>query len=188
MSFARRFFPGARKRRNSVSAPAGNPDSIIVFNPGVIPRILSITPHEDYTAGEINDPNRVEIRRAVDGKIDGTQVHTLSYLGRTWGMGSSRFSAEQVVKLSQGIRKQGGVDQCKLSKSMISKIETNKVVPSVATLAKLAKSLGTSVSALLERNGDLVVHIRVGGLRGNRNLRRALHFVTAMDFRKSPRL
>lgn len=46
-------------------------------------------------------------------------------------------------------------NKCNLSKSMISKIETNKVVPSVATLAKLAKSLGTSVSALLENNSSL---------------------------------
>ena len=85
-----------------------NPARIVAFNPGVVPRILSVTPHEDYTAGEINDPNRVEIRRAVDGKIDGTQVPILSYLGRTWGTGSPRFSAERVVKWSQSIRKQGG--------------------------------------------------------------------------------
>jgi hypothetical protein len=92
----------------AAAARAGNSDSAIAFNPGVVPRILSVTPHEDYTAGEINDPNRVEIRRAVDGRIDGTQVHILSYLGRTWGMGMPRFSMEQVVKWSQAIRKQGG--------------------------------------------------------------------------------
>ncbi|MCX5644230.1 MAG: serine hydrolase [Phycisphaerae bacterium] len=92
----------------AAAARAGNPDSIVAFNPGVVPRILSVTPHEDYTAGEINDPNRVEIRRTVEGRIDGTQVHILSYLGRTWGMGAPRFSAEQVVTWSQRIRKQGG--------------------------------------------------------------------------------
>jgi hypothetical protein len=92
----------------AAAARAGNPESIVAFNPGVVPRILSVTPHEDYTAGEINDPNRVEIRRAVDGKIDGTQVHILSFLGEKWGMGSPRFPTEQVVKWSQGIRKQGG--------------------------------------------------------------------------------
>ena len=92
----------------AAAARAGNPDSVIAFNPGVVPRILSITPHEDYTAGEINDPNRVEIRRAVEGKIDRTQVHILSYLGRTWGMGTPRFATEQVVQWSQRIRKQGG--------------------------------------------------------------------------------
>ena len=90
------------------AAGAGNPDRVLAFNPGVVPRILSVTPHEDYTAGEINDPNRVEIRRAVDGRIDGTQVHILSYLGRTWGMGSPRFATEQVVTWSQCIGKQGG--------------------------------------------------------------------------------
>jgi CubicO group peptidase (beta-lactamase class C family) len=92
----------------AAAARAGNSESIVAFNPGVVPRILSVTPHEDYTAGEINDPNRVEIRRAVDGRIDGSQVHILSFLGEKWGMGSPRFSAEQVVKWSQGIRKQGG--------------------------------------------------------------------------------
>ncbi len=92
----------------AAAARAGNPDSIVAFNPGVVPRILSVTPHEDYTAGEINDPNRVEIRRAVNGRIDGTQVHILSYLGRTWGMGTPRFSTEQVVTWSQRIHKQGG--------------------------------------------------------------------------------
>ena len=75
----------------------------------MVPRILSITPHEDYTAGEINDPNRVEIRRAVGGKIDGAQVHILSFLGETWGMGSPRFSTEQVVAWSRKIAKAGGV-------------------------------------------------------------------------------
>lgn len=92
----------------AAAARAGNPAGIVAFNPGVVPRILSVTPHEDYTAGEINDPNRVEIRRAVDGRIDGTQVHILSYLGERWGMGAPRFSTDQVIKWSQSIRKQGG--------------------------------------------------------------------------------
>ena len=59
------------------------------------------------------------------------------------------------IRIGQNRTIQEIADKCKLSKSMISKIETNKVVPSVATLSKLAKSLGTSVSALLEKNGDL---------------------------------
>jgi len=36
----------------AAAARAGNPDSLVAFNPGVVPRILSLTPHEDYTAGE----------------------------------------------------------------------------------------------------------------------------------------
>jgi len=93
----------------AAAARAGNPGGVVAFNPGVVPRILSVTPHEDYTAGEINDPNRIEIRRAVAGKIDGTQVHILSYLGQRWGMGEPRFSTEQVIEWSRSVRKQGGV-------------------------------------------------------------------------------
>lgn len=40
-----------------------------------------------------------------------------------------------------------------LSKSMISKIENNKTVPSVAALVKIAKALGTNISNLLEQDG-----------------------------------
>jgi hypothetical protein len=123
----------------AAAARAGNPDSVIAFNPGVVPRILSVTPQEDYTAGEINDPNRVEIRRAVDGKIDGAQVHILSYLGRTWGMGAPRFSAEQVVKWSQSIRKQGGAITWDVP------IQPNGLIsqPFIDQLATVGKALGS---------------------------------------------
>ena len=39
-----------------------------------------------------------------------------------------------------------------LSRSMISKIENNKTVPSVAAHVKIAKALGTNISSLLESN------------------------------------
>jgi len=42
-----------------------------------------------------------------------------------------------------------------LSRSMISKIENNKTVPSVAALIKIARALGTNISSLLENNGLL---------------------------------
>lgn len=93
----------------AAAARAGNPNSLVAFNPGVVPRILSLTPHEDYTAGEINDLDRVEIRRAVDGKIDGAQVHILSFLGQRWGMAPPRFSEQQVVTWSRRIADSGGV-------------------------------------------------------------------------------
>lgn len=59
------------------------------------------------------------------------------------------------IRLRQNRTIQEIADACNLSKSMISKIETNKVIPSVSTLVKLAKSLGAHVSALLEENGDV---------------------------------
>jgi hypothetical protein len=50
----------------------------------------------------------VDLRRAVDGKHDGVQVHVLSYLGRRWGMGEPRFSTEQVVRWSLERTSKGG--------------------------------------------------------------------------------
>ena len=93
----------------AAAARAGNSRSVVAFNPGVYTRILSVTPYEDYTAGETVFPERVAIYRAVDGKVDGTQVHVLSYLGSRWGAGEPRMSAEEVVKCTQDIRKHGGV-------------------------------------------------------------------------------
>lgn len=123
----------------AAAARAGNPDSIVSFNPGVVNRILSLTPYEDYTAGEINDPNRIEIRRAVNGKVDGTQVHILSYLGHRWGMGTPRFKTEQVVEWSRGIIKAGGVITWDVP------IQTNGLMAQsfINQLAAVGKALGT---------------------------------------------
>lgn len=92
----------------AAAARAGNSASIIAFNPGVVDRIISVTPYEDYSAGEINEPERLMIRRTVNGLMDGTQVHMLSYLGQTWGMGQPRFSAEQAAEWSRRIVRYGG--------------------------------------------------------------------------------
>jgi hypothetical protein len=93
----------------AAAARAGNPDSVVAFNPGVVDRALSITPFEDYTAGEINDLDRSMIRRATDGFVDGAQAHFLSFLGERWGMGSPRYSTEQAVAFSRKIVEQHGV-------------------------------------------------------------------------------
>lgn len=59
----------------------------------------------------------------------------------------------RTIRLRQNRTIQEVANICGLSKSMVSKIETDKVFPSVATLTKLAKSLGTNVSSLMEENG-----------------------------------
>ena len=92
----------------AAAARAGNPDVIVAFNPGVVYRILSMTPYEDFTAGEIDKPELVTIRRGADGKVDGTQIHMLSYLGQTWGMGAPRFTAEQVIGYTKKVTDSGG--------------------------------------------------------------------------------
>ena len=93
----------------AAAARAGNPASVVAFNPGVVYRIISVSPFEDYTAGEIDQPDRLTIRRASEGKVDGAQIQVLSYLGKTWGQGDPRFSVEQIITWSRNVTGQGGV-------------------------------------------------------------------------------
>ncbi len=80
----------------SAAARAGNPDSAVGFSRGRVHRILSLTPYEDYSGGEVNDPQAIILRRIEDGKQDGTQVHAVTHLGETWGSGAPRFATDYV--------------------------------------------------------------------------------------------
>ena len=89
----------------AAAARAGNPGSIVAFNPGVVDPIISLTPVEDYTAGEINDPEKVK----CPGRwVDSVQFHMLSYLGPSWAQSPPRFANEQVFKITEGIVRKGG--------------------------------------------------------------------------------
>ncbi|MGH9582334.1 MAG: alpha-L-fucosidase [Bryobacteraceae bacterium] len=92
----------------AAAARAGNPNAALAFNPGVYYRIYPLSPYQDFTAGEIDKPELVRITRAVDGKLDGAQIHMLSYLDQTWGRGAPRFTTEQVVGYSRKIWAAGG--------------------------------------------------------------------------------
>jgi hypothetical protein len=92
----------------AAAARAGNPDAAVAFNPGVVYRILSMTPYEDFTAGEIDKPELATVRRGADGKMDGIQIHMLSYLGQTWGRGEPRFKTEEAIGYTKKIRDFGG--------------------------------------------------------------------------------
>jgi hypothetical protein len=124
----------------AAAARAGNPDAAIAFNPGVVYRILSMTPYEDFTAGEIDQPDRLTIRRAADGKMDGAQIHVLSYLGATWGMGSPRFSSEQAVNWSSKVVESGGAITWDVP------VELNGTIsqPFLDQLAAVGKALGSN--------------------------------------------
>ena len=97
-------------RSFAAAARAGNPNAVVAFNPGVVDRALSITPYEDYTAGEMNDLDRAMIRQTgPPGYMDGAKVHFLSFLGTRWGMGTPRFSTEQAVTYTRNIVREGGL-------------------------------------------------------------------------------
>jgi Alpha-L-fucosidase len=92
----------------AAAARAGNPESIVAFNPGVVYRSISITSYEDYTAGELDQPDRMKIIRTFDGNVDGAQLHYLSHLGERWGMGGPRFTTDQVIEWSKQIIEKDG--------------------------------------------------------------------------------
>lgn len=84
---------------------AGNPDSIVAFNPGVLTPVISMTEHEDYTAGEIS-----EVFPESPGRwVDGAQYHILSYLGSRWGSGEPRFTNEYAIEYTKDVNSKGGV-------------------------------------------------------------------------------
>jgi len=90
----------------AAAARSGNPDSIVAFNPGVLNPIITLTPEEDYTAGEINEPGNVVCRGRWVGQA---QFQMLSFLGPSWCQKPPRFNAEQVVAFTQGITDKEGV-------------------------------------------------------------------------------
>jgi hypothetical protein len=110
------YFPNSMYR--SVEAPnftsfaaaarKGNPDSCLAFNPGVIYRIMGMSPDDDYTAGEIDKPEMASVRRDEGGRVDGVQIQMLSFLGEKWGSGKPRFTTEQVIAYTKKIRDAGG--------------------------------------------------------------------------------
>ena len=59
----------------------------------------------------------------------------------------------RLLRISQNRTLQEVADKCDLSKSMISKIENNRAIPSVAALVKISQCLGTNISNLLEQDG-----------------------------------
>lgn len=75
----------------------------------------------------------------------------------------------RTMRLQQNRTIQEIANSCGLSKSMVSKIETDKVFPSIAALTKLAKSLGTNVSTLLEENGKSL-HVFIPANKAEENM------------------
>lgn len=87
------------------AARAGNPDALVAFNPGIM--LQTMGPDEDYTAGETNDPEGIDV---PPGRwLDGEQVHFWSYLGENWMTPPLRFRDEQAAAYSRRLTAHGGV-------------------------------------------------------------------------------
>ncbi len=83
------------------------------------------------------------------GILENKKVHIKTNTGNNLEVGERI----RMLRINQKRTLQEVADSCDLSKSMISKIENNKTVPSVATLVKIATTLGTTISGLLEQDG-----------------------------------
>jgi transcriptional regulator with XRE-family HTH domain len=59
------------------------------------------------------------------------------------------------IRTQQGRTLEDVAQACECSKSLLSKIETGKVVPALATLSKIANALGVRISTLLEDGENL---------------------------------
>lgn len=92
---------------------AGNPHSIVAFNPGIKVPVVCHTKHEDYTAGEarLSDmPKVVETcpGRFLDCSGRKVQYHVLSFLGESWCRGERPASPdEQIVDYVRRLNAKG---------------------------------------------------------------------------------
>lgn len=126
----------------AAAARAGNPDAIVAFNPGVTVPIITMTPFEDYTAGEITEPGKVECTgRWVTGE-DGARAHfhVLSYLGPQWCQSPPRFPDEQVIAFTRRVNESGG------TLSWDVPIQAGGVIPE-AFIAQF-KALGNALTSM----------------------------------------
>lgn len=87
---------------------AGNPDSLVAFNPGVKMPIICVTEYEDYTAGEVNDLPTPHHSLTFGRFVDGAQLQVLSFLGQSWCIGQPRFPDAMAVEYTRFINSVGG--------------------------------------------------------------------------------
>ncbi len=87
------------------AARKGNPNSVVAFNRGVVTPIHAESDEEDYTAGEMGEAETVKFNL---NRWDLVQLHMLSYLGKWWSEGPTRYTDEQVVAITTRLVRGGG--------------------------------------------------------------------------------
>ncbi len=93
----------------AAAARAGNPDSLLAFNPGasIAHAFNKLTDQQDYTAGEQNEFGATPESNPAQG---GLQWHLLSYLGSRWDRADGpRKSDEWMTDYLRKVNEQGGV-------------------------------------------------------------------------------
>jgi len=99
-------------RSFAAALKAGNPDSIVAFNPGA-EKVECMTEYQDYTAGELSAT--LQVGKWADGfgpigsSVDGARFHVLDFLGKFWCAGEPRFPDELVIGYTKYVMRHGGV-------------------------------------------------------------------------------
>jgi alpha-L-fucosidase len=94
---------------------AGNPQSIVAFNPGVRVPVIAHTRYEDFAAGEVTLNQLTEAVESCPGRwierdVVRIQFHVLTYLGESWCRGERpQWSDEKVTRVTKQIIEKGGV-------------------------------------------------------------------------------
>ncbi|MBU0606597.1 MAG: hypothetical protein KKI08_01870 [Armatimonadetes bacterium] len=110
-------------RSFAAAVKAGNPDSLVAFNPGVKVPVICYTEHEDYTAGEVAGEFPVLMDSMwgrerkpeqywgmpIERFVDGAQYHLLTFMGPYWCRGVPRFPDELVIGYTKHINSLEGV-------------------------------------------------------------------------------
>jgi hypothetical protein len=97
-------YDDAKLRRFGDALRAGNPDSLVAFNRGVDPKVMSYVGGEDYTCGEQNSFFDMPAGRFLDGE----QWHILSYLGPWWGGAGSKYAKRELGEYVFDVHQRGG--------------------------------------------------------------------------------
>lgn len=96
----------------AAAAKAGNVESLVAFNPGVLLPVICYSEFEDYTAGEVSNAlpvTGIYAKKPIERWLDGAQYHILSYLGEGWREGRPRFSDALVIEYTKYITGREGV-------------------------------------------------------------------------------
>lgn len=126
---------------------AGNPDSLVAFNPGAKVPVICHSEFEDYTAGELTGDLALGLWRphpggwpysAYERFIDGAQFHVLNFLGEWWCNGRPRFPEELVIGYTRYINQRQGVVTWDVPTSRAGLIPE----PFMKQLAALGKAIG----------------------------------------------
>jgi hypothetical protein len=89
---------------------AGNPDSLVTFNPGLRLPVICHSSVEDYTAGELMEFLPECPGAWLERKDHKARYHSLCYLGEDWGKGDApRFPNELVAGYTKHVLSKGGV-------------------------------------------------------------------------------